>query len=78
MTLWWVIAILIFLIWGLIYRNQVGGSNGALGQLTAKGPQDMYLTGPPVSYLPVSYHADYGFPKYDMDKYPYFFYQSLF
>lgn len=64
-----VIAILIYI---LIFTDiqlieDFGTSPGTLVQLYAKGPQDLYLTGPP-SIGTLDYNYNYAFPRYT---YPY-------
>lgn len=83
MNSYWIVAIVIvaslFLIWSQM--DTIEGSNGALLQLVAKGPQDTYLTGDAWKYYPWPYYGSYRYPysRYGsrfpgsyIGKYPYY------
>lgn len=54
---WIIFAIIIFV---LFNKKKEGYSQAALIQLTAKGPQDTYLTGDAWKYIPPWYYGGYG------------------
>jgi len=63
-------VILISVLWvGTTIKESFGTSPGTLLQLVAKGPQDLYLTGP--SYPRYRYHGYGLYPTYSGYRYGY-------